>query len=89
MQKGGGKQDWRLIYVLIWQTGDVALSGGKVEKVDTDDSTTALREANEEIGLEPNLVQVVATLETFISQVLWLSLFPIWYLFYIFMFNAS
>ena len=45
MQKVGGKQDWRLIYVLIWQKGDVALSGGKVEKVDTDDSTTALREA--------------------------------------------
>ena len=41
-----------------------------MEKVDADDSTTALREANEEIGLEPNLVQVVATLETFISQVL-------------------
>ena len=89
MQKCGEKQDWRLIYVLIWQTGDVALPGGKVEKVDADDSATALREANEEIGLEPNLVQVVATLETFISQVLWLSLFPIWYLFYIFMFNAS
>ena len=79
MQKCGEKQDWRLIYVLIWQTGDVALPGGKVEKVDADDSATALREANEEIGLEPNLVQVVATLETFISQVLWLSLFPIWY----------
>ena len=81
MQKCGEKQDWRLIYVLIWQTGDVALPGGKVEKVDADDSATAFREANEEIGLEPNLVQVVAALETFISQVLWLSLFPIWYFF--------
>nr|POE86072.1 isoform 2 of nudix hydrolase 15, mitochondrial [Quercus suber] len=49
--------------------GDVALLGGKVEKVDADDFATAIREANVEIGLEPNLVQVVATLETFISQV--------------------
>ncbi|KAM4078965.1 hypothetical protein ACB094_09G080100 [Castanea mollissima] len=48
--------------------GDVALPGGKVEEGDVDDYTTALREAKEEIGLEPNLVQVVATLETFISQ---------------------
>ena len=41
-----------------------------MEEGDADDSATALREAKEEIGLEPNLVQVVATLETFISQVL-------------------
>ena len=89
MQKCGEKQDWRLIYVLIWQTGDVALPGGKVEKVDADDSATALREANEEIGLEPNLVQVVATLETFISQVLWLSLFAIWYFFFVLHFHVQ
>jgi coenzyme A diphosphatase NUDT7 len=54
----------------MWQIGDVALPGGKVEEGDADDSATALREAMEEIGLEPNLVQVVATLEPFISQVL-------------------
>ncbi|XP_035544684.1 nudix hydrolase 3-like [Juglans regia] len=49
--------------------GDVALPGGKFEKGDADDSATALREAMEEIGLEPNLVRVAATLEPFISQV--------------------
>ncbi|XP_041025519.1 nudix hydrolase 15, mitochondrial-like [Juglans microcarpa x Juglans regia] len=48
--------------------GDVALPGGKFEKGDADDSATALREAMEEIGLEPNLVRVAATLEPFISQ---------------------
>ncbi|XP_062173603.1 uncharacterized protein LOC133879068 [Alnus glutinosa] len=37
--------------------GDVALPGGKMEEGDVDDSATALREAMEEIGLEPNLVQ--------------------------------
>jgi coenzyme A diphosphatase NUDT7 len=49
----------------VWQTGDVALPGGKMEEGDVDDSATALREAMKEIGLEPNLVQVVATLQPF------------------------
>ncbi|KAJ6865350.1 hypothetical protein NC651_035813 [Populus alba x Populus x berolinensis] len=48
--------------------GDVALPGGKMEEGDADDSATALREAMEEIGLDPHLVQVVANLEPFISQ---------------------
>ncbi|KAG6745301.1 hypothetical protein POTOM_051952 [Populus tomentosa] len=38
--------------------GDVALPGGKMEEGDADDSATALREAMEEIGLDPHLVQV-------------------------------
>ena len=36
---------------------------------DVDDSTTASREVLEDIGLDPHLVQVVANLETFTSQV--------------------
>ncbi|KAM1222309.1 hypothetical protein ACFX2J_009859 [Malus domestica] len=48
--------------------GDVALPGGKMEKEDADESATALREAMEEIGLDPSLVQVVAKLECFMSQ---------------------
>ncbi|KAK3000113.1 hypothetical protein RJ639_023794 [Escallonia herrerae] len=52
---------------LFSHPGDVALSGGKMEEGDADDSATALREAMEEIGLDPALVQVVATLEPFIS----------------------
>ncbi|KAG5253408.1 nudix hydrolase [Salix suchowensis] len=48
--------------------GDVALPGGKMEEGDVDFSATALREAMEEIGLDPHLVQVVANLEPFISQ---------------------
>ncbi|KAE9447598.1 hypothetical protein C3L33_20504, partial [Rhododendron williamsianum] len=48
--------------------GEVALPGGKREEGDADDSATALREAMEEIGLDPSLVQVVANLEPFISQ---------------------
>ncbi|XAR68784.1 hypothetical protein NMG60_11000149, partial [Bertholletia excelsa] len=48
--------------------GEVALPGGKMEEGDTDDAATALREAMEEIGLDPGLVEVVATLEPFISR---------------------
>ncbi|KAK3444966.1 hypothetical protein EUGRSUZ_A00597 [Eucalyptus grandis] len=48
--------------------GDVALPGGKMEERDKDDAATALREATEEIGLDPELVQVVANLEPFFSQ---------------------
>ncbi|XP_056172237.1 nudix hydrolase 15, mitochondrial-like isoform X1 [Syzygium oleosum] len=50
------------------ETGDVALPGGKMEEHDKDDTATALREATEEIGLDPELVQVVANLEPFFSQ---------------------
>ncbi|GLT92746.1 hypothetical protein SLE2022_105690 [Rubroshorea leprosula] len=53
---------------LLKEIGDVALPGGKMEEGDVDDSATALREAMEEIGLDSNLVQVVANLEPFISQ---------------------
>ncbi|KAK7816621.1 nudix hydrolase 15 [Quercus suber] len=63
-----GRRAAVLICLFEGQDGDVALPGGKVEEGDADDSATALREAKEEIGLEPNLVQVVATLDTFITQ---------------------
>ncbi|XP_044474098.1 nudix hydrolase 15, mitochondrial-like isoform X2 [Mangifera indica] len=47
--------------------GDVALPGGKMEDGDQDDSATALREAMEEIGLDSELVKIVANLEAFDS----------------------
>lgn len=45
--------------------GEVALPGGKMEEGDRDEVATALREANEEIGLDPSLVDVVSVLEPF------------------------
>ncbi|KAK3039929.1 hypothetical protein RJ639_027764 [Escallonia herrerae] len=42
---------------------EVSLPGGKMEEQDADDTQTALREAEEEIGLDPSLVNVVAVLE--------------------------
>lgn len=49
--------------------GEVSLPGGKAEDHDKDDGITATREAEEEIGLDHSLVDVVAFLEPFLSQV--------------------
>ncbi|KAH8966991.1 hypothetical protein BDL97_03G054700 [Sphagnum fallax] len=48
--------------------GEVALPGGKRDEEDEDDAATALREAQEEIGLEPSQVRVVAVFEPFLSK---------------------
>lgn len=40
-----------------------------MDECDADDTATALREATEEIGLDPGLVRVVANLDPFISSV--------------------
>lgn len=46
------------------------MPGGKAEEDDKDDDgVTATREADEEIGLHPSLVDLVAFLEPFLSQV--------------------
>lgn len=39
--------------------GQIACPGGKVEKFDADVTAAALREAHEEVGLDPNLVSVL------------------------------
>lgn len=46
-------------------SGEVALPGGKMEEGDADEVATALREAEEEIGLDPSLVDVVTLLNPF------------------------
>ncbi|XP_010529183.1 PREDICTED: nudix hydrolase 11 isoform X2 [Tarenaya hassleriana] len=48
--------------------GEVALPGGKRDEGDSDDVATALREAHEEIGLDPSLVTVASVLEPFITK---------------------
>ena len=51
------------------------MPGGKQEEGDKDDADTATREANEEIGLDPSLVNVVTVLEPFLSKVRWIFYF--------------
>ncbi|PKA47199.1 Nudix hydrolase 15, mitochondrial [Apostasia shenzhenica] len=53
---------------LSTHSGEVSLPGGKAEEGDADDTETAIREAREEIGLDPSLVTVVAVLEPFLSK---------------------
>ncbi|KAI3732026.1 hypothetical protein L1987_63222 [Smallanthus sonchifolius] len=48
--------------------GQVVLPGGRTDEGDTDDIRTALREAEEEIGLDPALVDAVAVLEPFVTK---------------------
>lgn len=45
------------------------MPGGKTEEGDADERETAIREAKEEIGLDPALVSVVTVLEPFMSKV--------------------
>lgn len=47
----------------------MSLPGGKVDEGDADAKATALREAKEEIGLDPAIVSVVTVLEPFLSKV--------------------
>ena len=49
-------------------TGEVCLPGGKRDPEDADDIQCALREAHEELGLDPSSVQVIAQLPPFISK---------------------
>ncbi|XP_058197532.1 nudix hydrolase 15, mitochondrial-like isoform X2 [Rhododendron vialii] len=53
---------------LSTHSGEISLPGGKAEEGDADDAETATREANEEIGLDPSLVNVVTVLEPFLSK---------------------
>nr|ABK21420.1 unknown [Picea sitchensis] len=71
----GSEGDLRVILTqrsgnLSSHSGEVALPGGKMEERDKDDAETALREAKEEIGLDPSHVKVVTTLEPFLSKYL-------------------
>jgi len=47
---------------LSTHSGQVAFPGGKRDDTDRDDVHTALREAHEEIGLEPSVIEVLGSL---------------------------
>ncbi|XP_012450870.1 nudix hydrolase 15, mitochondrial [Gossypium raimondii] len=53
---------------LSTHSGEVSLPGGKADEGDNDDGDTATREAKEEIGLDPSLVNIITVLEPFLSK---------------------
>ncbi|KAL4434263.1 hypothetical protein ABPG75_000704 [Micractinium tetrahymenae] len=57
-------------------SGEVCFPGGKRDLGDADDIATALREAQEELGIDPAAVQVVGCLPPFLSKHL-LSVTPV------------
>ncbi len=48
--------------------GEVAFPGGKAEERDADATATALREAHEEVGLNPESVRVIGPLDEVVSR---------------------
>jgi 8-oxo-dGTP pyrophosphatase MutT (NUDIX family) len=48
--------------------GEVAFPGGKAEERDADVIATALREAQEEVGLNPDVVRVIGPLDEVVSR---------------------
>lgn len=52
---------------LSTHSGQIAFPGGKSDEGDADAMATALREAQEEIGLNPALVQVLGTLPNYVT----------------------
>ncbi len=61
----GGGEDVVLTeraHTLRTQPGDISFPGGKREPADTSDSAAALRETHEEVGIDPETIDVVAEL---------------------------
>ena len=55
-------------YKVSSHKGEVAFPGGREEQDDSTLADTALREAEEEIGLDRNLVEVLGSLDTTVSR---------------------
>lgn len=63
---------WHILFTkrshnLVEHSGQVAFPGGRSEPKDTSPEITALREAREEIGLNPQQVRILGSLESLIT----------------------
>jgi len=48
--------------------GQIAFPGGKIDQNDPSPLAAALREANEEVGLDPNQVEIIGTLDQYLTS---------------------
>ncbi len=58
-------------------SGQIALPGGKAEDSDKDLIDTAIREANEELGINPNEIEVIGSLTSFFVAVSNFQILPV------------
>ena len=69
--RGGQEASWRLLFIRRAEheydrhSGEVAFPGGRADPGDRDPVATALREAEEEIGLDPRHIQVLGQMRPF------------------------
>lgn len=61
------ENDWSILYIQRAidghaHSGQIGFPGGKKEKMDADLMATALREAQEEIGIDPKSIEIIGTL---------------------------
>jgi len=68
-----GTPSWRLLFIRRAEhehdrhSGEVAFPGGRTDPGEPDAVATALREAQEEIGLDPNQVEILGQMPPFIT----------------------
>jgi 8-oxo-dGTP pyrophosphatase MutT (NUDIX family) len=48
--------------------GQISFPGGRVDAADRDEAAAALREAEEEVGLAPDSVEILARLDTYVTR---------------------
>ena len=65
--------EWHILfevrsYTMRKQPGDISFPGGRIDSTDQSPFSAALRETNEELGVDPNTVNIVGSLSPYIAS---------------------